>query len=77
METEPVTGLDFKKDLLIEMAKARSGEILPCTARKTLDNCFTTDSDGILFLWYVEAESKTTRLISEKTDINEYLNKEN
>jgi len=69
-------GITLKKELLIDMAKARSGEILPCTARKTLDNCFTTSPEGVLFLWYVEAESKTTRLISENTDINEYLTKE-
>ena len=68
-------GITLKKELLIDMAKLRDGEIFPCGGHKTLDDCFT-EHEGDLYLWYNTVD-KHSRLISENTDINTLCEKEN
>ncbi len=40
------------QEQLIARARERCGEILPCTSRQTLEECFTTLPSGEIVLWF-------------------------
>lgn len=47
---------------LVERARAQYGEILPCSSKRSLEECFTAEF-GLLMFWFND-QSRSTRMLS-------------